>query len=101
MLAISYNCLPTPQQVVMGKKTALDMWQALQIQHEGKGYVIKYNAIQKYVTLKYEDFTDPVLQSVPHLRGTHPTTRRAYPRSCISLHRSYIRTTPHSRNFAY
>jgi hypothetical protein len=58
MLAISYNCQTTPQQVVMGKKTALEMWQALQIQFEGKGYVIKYNAIQKYVNLRYEDFTD-------------------------------------------
>ena len=57
-LVISYNCQSMPQQVVMGKKTALEMWQALQIQYEGKGYVIKYNAIQKYVMLKYEDFTD-------------------------------------------
>ena len=57
-LAISYNCQSTPQQVVIGKKTALEIQQALQIQYKGKGYVIKYNAIQKYITLKYKDFID-------------------------------------------
>ena len=56
-LAIRYNCKTIPRKVASAKDTALEMWGALQQQYEGLGLVLKYNAIQDYVYLKYENFT--------------------------------------------
>ncbi|EKD11974.1 hypothetical protein MBM_09837 [Drepanopeziza brunnea f. sp. 'multigermtubi' MB_m1] len=56
-LAITLNCKAGPLGHTQGKATALDMWEALQHQYEGSGTVLEYNAIQTYVTAKYEDFS--------------------------------------------
>ncbi|KAK6586176.1 hypothetical protein PZA11_001233 [Diplocarpon coronariae] len=55
-LAITLNCKPGPLAHTEGDKSALDMWEALQKQYEGSGTVLEYNAIQTYVTIKYDDF---------------------------------------------
>ena len=56
-LAIRYNCKTIPRKVASAKNTVLEMWRALQQQYEGLGLVLKYNAIQDYVYLRYENFT--------------------------------------------
>ncbi|ELR06605.1 hypothetical protein GMDG_08078 [Pseudogymnoascus destructans 20631-21] len=56
-LAIQYNSKTIPGKVASAKDTALEMWRALQQQYKGSGSVLKYNAIQKYVHLKYENFS--------------------------------------------
>jgi hypothetical protein len=43
--------------VASAKDTALEMWRALPQQYEGSGSVLKYNSIQDYVHLKYENFS--------------------------------------------
>ncbi|CZS92400.1 uncharacterized protein RAG0_02842 [Rhynchosporium agropyri] len=55
-LAITLNCKAGPLAHTTGKTTALDMWEALQAQYEGRGNVLVYNAIQDYVKLQYNDF---------------------------------------------
>ena len=56
-LAICYNCKTIPRKVASAKDTALEIWRAIQQQYEGSGSVLKYNAIQDYVHLKYENFS--------------------------------------------
>ena len=56
-LAITLNCKAGPLGHTQGKSTALDMWESLQHQYEGSGTVLEYNAIQTYVSMKYDDYT--------------------------------------------
>jgi hypothetical protein len=56
-LALSYNLTSVPVQVIQGKKTALECWQALELNYEVKGNVLKYNAIMHFINIKYEDFS--------------------------------------------
>lgn len=57
MLMIRINVKETPQSLLTGCTTALDMWATLQIQYEGTGAVLNYNAIEQYTRIKYEDYT--------------------------------------------
>ncbi|OWP01747.1 hypothetical protein B2J93_2339 [Marssonina coronariae] len=56
-LAITLNCKAGPLAHTQGKKSALDIWEALQKQYEGSSQVLAYKAIQGYATAKYEDHT--------------------------------------------
>ena len=47
-----------PRSLINKKKTALAMWQTFQAQYEGKGYVLKYNALQRYRSMKLSDHKD-------------------------------------------
>ena len=55
-LAIILNCKAGPLSHTNDSMTALQMWEALQHQYEGSGTVLRYNAIQTYVTMNYGDF---------------------------------------------
>ena len=56
-LAFQFNVIGTPSAVIQGKKYALDCWTALKDQYEGKGNVLKYNAIQTFIRLRYDKFS--------------------------------------------
>ena len=42
--------------LIYQKNSALAMWNALQAQYEGKGYILKYNALEHYLSMKLEDY---------------------------------------------
>jgi hypothetical protein len=56
-LALSYNLSSIPIQVIQGKKTALECWEALELNYKGKGNVLKYNTIMHFINIKYKDFS--------------------------------------------
>ena len=56
-MALSYNLSSILIQVIQRKKTALECWEALELNYEGKGNVLKYNAIMHFINIKYEDFS--------------------------------------------
>lgn len=56
-LAITLNCKTVPSQVIQGKKTSMEMWNTLQKQYEGSGVVLKFQAVQDYMLIRYDDYT--------------------------------------------
>src|ERR1700733_2996007 len=55
------SCQKTPQSYASQLTgTAYEVWEAILHQYQGKGYVLKYNAIFKLIYLKYEDHSSLV-----------------------------------------
>ena len=57
-LVLIYNIESDIQRLVTTKTTALSMWTTLVEYYEGKGYVVKYNAIMDFVNIQYEHHQD-------------------------------------------
>lgn len=55
MLMIRINVKET-RFLLIGCKSAPEMWKTLQTQYEGTGAVLNYNAIKEYTRIKYEDY---------------------------------------------
>jgi len=59
--AIINSCQKTPQSYASQLTgTAYEVWEAILHQYQGKGYVLKYNAIFELIYLKYEDHSSLV-----------------------------------------
>lgn len=56
-LAITSNCGRVARLHTVDKKSALDMWLALETQYQGQGVVLNYNAIVDMITDKYENYS--------------------------------------------
>ena len=55
-LCISYNCVSEVEAHITDCESAIDMWELLQKEYEGSGTVLNYQAIQAYVTIKYDHY---------------------------------------------
>ena len=47
-----------PMSIIKGKKTALEMWEALEHQYKGTGKVLSYTYIEDYVQINFNQFND-------------------------------------------
>jgi hypothetical protein len=55
-LIISTNCKEIPQTLITDCQTAKEMWSTLQTHYEGSGTVLKYQALETYTRIRYEDY---------------------------------------------
>ena len=55
LMAIRNNILSGPLDAIQGKKTAIDVWNTLQITYEGKGGMLVYHALNDITRLQCEN----------------------------------------------